>query len=95
MYPYFQVSAKLRKISDLAEARVADKLKEIEATQRYNQQKMLAAFIQAGVSESHLRPAQGTATATAAAMCWTRSMPVPLGRRMLWCAGTLSAARTL
>ena len=29
------------------------RFQEIEATQRYNQQKMLAAFIQAGVSESH------------------------------------------
>ena len=59
MYPYFQVSAKLQELSDKAEARVADKLKEIEAIQRYNQQKMLAAFIQAGVSESHFAASTG------------------------------------
>lgn len=59
MYPYFQVSAKLQELSNKVEARVAEKLKEIEAIQRYNQQKMLAAFIQAGVSESHFAASTG------------------------------------
>ena len=59
MYPYFQVSEKLQELSDKAEARVAEKLKEIETIQRYNQQKMLAAFIQAGVSESHFAASTG------------------------------------
>ena len=59
MYPYFQVSEKLQGLSDKAEARVAEKLKEIETIQRYNQQKMLAAFIQAGVSESHFAASTG------------------------------------
>ena len=59
MYPYFQVSEKLQGLSDKAEARVAEKLKEIETIQRYNQQKMLASFIQAGVSESHFAASTG------------------------------------
>ena len=59
MYSYFQVSAKLQELSNRAEARVAEKLKEIETIQRYNQQKMLAAFIQAGVSESHFAASTG------------------------------------
>lgn len=59
MYPYFQVNARLQALSDKAEERIAGKLKEIEAVQRYNQQKMLAAFNQAGVSESHFAASTG------------------------------------
>lgn len=59
MYPYFQVNARLQALSDKAEERIAKKLKEIEAVQRYNQQKMLAAFNQAGVSESHFAASTG------------------------------------
>lgn len=59
MYPYFQVNARLQALSDKAEERIAKKLKEIETVQRYNQQKMLAAFNQAGVSESHFAASTG------------------------------------
>lgn len=59
MYPYFQVNARLQALSDKAEERIAGKLKEIEAVQRYNQQKMLAAFNKAGVSESHFAASTG------------------------------------
>lgn len=59
MYPYFQVNARLQALSDKAEERIAKKLKEIETVQRYNQQKMLAAFNKAGVSESHFAASTG------------------------------------
>lgn len=59
MYPYFQIDKRLQALSDKAEERIADKLREIEGIQRYNQQKMLAAFNKAGVSESHFAASTG------------------------------------
>ena len=53
VYPTFQIDPKLLEIAGQAEELAQAQFQEIEATQRYNQQKMLAAFIQAGVSESH------------------------------------------
>ena len=41
------------------EEKIASRLKEIEKIQRYNQQKMLAAFQRAGVSESHFAGSTG------------------------------------
>ncbi|WP_369298229.1 aminotransferase class I/II-fold pyridoxal phosphate-dependent enzyme [uncultured Neglectibacter sp.] len=49
----------MQKLSAAAEARIAPRLREIEETQRYNQQKMLAAFNRAGVSESHFAASTG------------------------------------
>lgn len=59
MYPYFHIDERLQVLSDKAEARIAEKLKEIDVIQRYNQQKMLAAFNHAGVSESHFSGSTG------------------------------------
>ena len=59
MYPYFNISPALQKLAQEAETRVKDRFYEIEDTQRYNQQKMLAAFQQAGVSESHFAGSTG------------------------------------
>lgn len=59
MYPYFKIDSALQALSDRAEERIADKFSEIEKIQRYNQQKMLAAFNKAGVSESHFAASTG------------------------------------
>ncbi|MCH5352497.1 MAG: methionine gamma-lyase family protein [Acutalibacter sp.] len=59
VYPYFQIDEALLKLSEAAEQRVIPVLWEIERTQRYNQQKMLAAFNRAGVSESHFAASTG------------------------------------
>lgn len=59
MYPYFKIDDRLCVISDKAEERIAQKFLEIEKIQRYNQQKMLAAFNKAGVSESHFAASTG------------------------------------
>ncbi len=59
MYPYFSINEKLQELSDRAEKRIASRFREIEAVQRYNQQKMLAAFNRAGVSESHFAASTG------------------------------------
>ena len=54
MVPYFQIDEKLQALSDKAEGQARGAFGQIEENQRYNQQKMLAAFSRAGVSERHL-----------------------------------------
>lgn len=59
MYSYFHIDPALQALSDHAEEKVQNRLREIEKVQRYNQQKMLAAFNRAGVSESHFSASTG------------------------------------
>lgn len=59
MYPYFKIDERLQEISSRVEEKIEPRLREIEEIQRYNQQKMLAAFHQAGVSESHFAGSTG------------------------------------
>ncbi len=54
MDPYFEIDERLLALSDRAEELARPAFGRIEETQRYNQQKMLAAFSRAGVSERHL-----------------------------------------
>ncbi len=53
MYSYFNIDDKLIKLSEKAEDLAKPYFKAVEEIQRYNQQKMQAAFMNAGVSESH------------------------------------------
>ncbi len=53
VYPYFAVAPKLLEAAQRAEELAEPQFRQIEENQRYNQQKMLAAFNRAGVSESH------------------------------------------
>ena len=53
LYPYFHIAPKLLEAAQRAEELARPQFREIESIQRYNQQKMLAAFNRAGVSESH------------------------------------------
>ncbi len=53
IYPYFHIDPKLLEAAQRAEELAQPQFQSIEAVQRYNQQKMLAAFNKAGVSESH------------------------------------------
>ena len=53
LYPYFAIDPRLLEAAQRAEEAARPQFAQIEATQRYNQQKMLAAFNRAGVSESH------------------------------------------
>ena len=59
MHPYFKLSPALTELSTAAEERILPYSSHIEEIQRYNQQKMLAAFSHAGVSESHFVPSTG------------------------------------
>jgi len=58
-FPYFQVDEKLLELAQRAEVRVEGQFRRIEENQRWNQQKMLAAFQQARVSESSFAASTG------------------------------------
>ena len=51
-YPFFTVEPQLLQLAEEARAQAAESFAQIEDNQRWNQQKMLAAFQQARVSES-------------------------------------------
>ena len=53
LYPAFHISPKLLEAAQRTEELARPQFAKIESIQRYNQQKMLAAFSKAGVSESH------------------------------------------
>lgn len=59
MYEYFNIEEKLKKLSDQAEEQTKPYYRKTEEIQRYTQQKMLAAFAKAGVSETHFAPSTG------------------------------------
>ena len=59
MYEYFDIDEKLKLLSAEAEKMAAPYYQKAEDVQRYTQQKMLAAFAKAGVSESHFAPSTG------------------------------------
>ncbi len=51
-FPFFTASSKILALAEKAQARAASQFAQINTTQRWNQQKMLAAFQRARVSES-------------------------------------------
>ena len=53
MYEFFKIDDRILRAAEAAEQEAAPYLAKIAAVQRYNQEKMQAAFMQAGVSESH------------------------------------------
>ena len=53
MYEFFKIHDRILRAAEAAEQEAAPYLAKIAAVQRYNQEKMQAAFMQAGVSESH------------------------------------------
>lgn len=59
MYPYFKIDEKIQEAARRASEITAPYREKIDETTEYNQQKMLAAFAQAGVSESHFAASTG------------------------------------
>lgn len=53
MYEFFKIDDRILRAAEEAEKKAAPYLAKIAETQRYNQEKMQAAFMNAGVSESH------------------------------------------
>ena len=70
LYPAFHISPKLLEAAQRAEELARPQFAEIESIQRYNQQKMLAAFSKAGVSESHFVGSPGRRSRS---RCWRQS----------------------
>lgn len=59
MADFFKIDSKIRQAAQRATELCAERLQGIDATTEYNQQKMLKAFINAGVSESHFTGSTG------------------------------------
>ncbi len=59
MHPFFNIDDKVIKLSEEAEKIAQPYFAEINRIQKYNQQKMQAAFVNAGVSESHFVASTG------------------------------------
>lgn len=59
LYPYFHIDPMIEQAADRAMAEASSALARIDANTDYNQQKMLAAFIENRVSESHFAASTG------------------------------------
>ncbi|MBE6830659.1 MAG: hypothetical protein E7519_10650 [Ruminococcaceae bacterium] len=59
LYPYFTIDKKIKNAAEKASKMIAPVLEKIDGTTDYNQQKMMAAFNRAGVSESHFAASTG------------------------------------
>jgi cystathionine beta-lyase family protein involved in aluminum resistance len=59
MYPYFKIDARIEETAKKAEELARPYFKRIEETVDWNEQKMLAAFVKNGVSESHFAASTG------------------------------------
>ena len=59
MHPYFSIDRRITDAAETVTEQIAPYLTEIDRTTEYNQQKMLAAFNEAGVSESHFVASTG------------------------------------
>lgn len=53
IHPYFHIDERIRQAADVVMEQLQPVLAEIDKTTEYNQQKMMAAFNEAGISESH------------------------------------------
>ena len=62
----FNFDSKLENLADSALKKCEPIFKKIDWNTEYNQQKVLKAFIDCKVSESHLTPPRGTVTTTEA-----------------------------
>jgi len=59
LYPYFTIDKKIKNAAEKTSKMIAPVLEKIDGTTDYNQQKMMAAFNRAGVSESHFAASTG------------------------------------
>ena len=56
---FFKVDSRIKSVSDKALVKAEKTFKEIEKVTEYNQQKVLSAFINNGVAETHFVPSTG------------------------------------
>ena len=83
-YPQFKIDSKIQNAAAEVMKKITPRLQEIDEITEYNQQKMMAAFHEAGVSESHF--VSSTATVTGEETHWTWYMQRRWEQKMLWYA---------
>ena len=59
LHPYFKIDERIQEAAEKAAQMTEQTFRKIDKTTEYNQQKMMAAFAQAGVSESHFVASTG------------------------------------
>ncbi len=59
LYPYFKIDDSITNAAEKATRLTEEAVRRIDETTDYNQQKMMAAFVEAGVSESHFAASTG------------------------------------
>ncbi len=59
LYPYFKIDDSIKSAAEKATRLTEEAVRRIDEITDYNQQKMMAAFIEAGVSESHFAASTG------------------------------------
>lgn len=59
LHPYFKIDVRIQEAAEKAAQMTEQTFRKIDKTTEYNQQKMMAAFAQAGVSESHFVASTG------------------------------------
>ena len=96
MSEFFHIDPRIEKAAQKALELCRESFLKIEDITEYNQQKMLAAFAKAGVSESHFAASTGYGYGwTGGGRPWTRFTQWRSKRRMRWCGTILSAGHTL
>ena len=95
MSEFFHIDPRIEKAAQKALELCRESFLKIEEITEYNQQKMLAAFAKAGVSESHFAASTGYGYGDRGGMLWIRFTQWRSKRRMRWCGTILSAGHTL
>ena len=95
MSEFFHIDPRIEKAAQKALKLCRESFLKIEEITEYNQQKMLAAFAKAGVSESHFAASTGYGYGDRGGMLWTRFTQWRSKRRMRWCGTILSAGHML
>ncbi len=83
-YPQFKIDSKIQNAAAEVMKKITPRLQEIDEITEYNQQKMMAAFHEAGVSESHFVSSMDTVTEEETR--WTWCMQRRWEQKMLWYA---------
>lgn len=90
-YPYFKIDAVIEQAASQVMETLAPTLRRIDEITDYNQQKMMAAFNEAGVSESHFAASTGYGYGDRGRDALDVVYAKALARRTPWYAIILSA----
>ncbi len=85
-YPQFKIDSKIQNAAAEVMKKITPRLQEIDEITEYNQQKMMAAFHEAGVSESHFVSSTGYGYGDRGRDALTWYMQRRWEQKMLWYA---------